>query len=186
MGITKIENEAYRSFLTSLEDGTASDKGYEIVRSNEAELAQLIIDHINRLKEQESVEVSEETLKVLLDTHTDDFQYAFDLKKNLTSNDVRLIFNPEDGDPQENIEILYENIAEAQKYIFLFGKEENNEWIDVRVKNTMKKLVEYDRYGQNIFLYLTPPQKAMADIRVAQSPMVKIVEYKSSYRPKRV
>lgn len=175
MDILDVENETYRSFLGSLEDGSAEGQGYEVIRSNEAELAQLIIDHINRLKEEENV-VESAALKVLLETHTDDFQYAFDLKKNLVNNDVRLIFNPEDGGPKENIEILYENIAEAQKYIFLFGKEENNEWIDVRVKDTMKKLVEYDRYGQNIFLYLTPPQKAMTDIRVAQSPMVKIMD----------
>ncbi|MEM7185792.1 MAG: toll/interleukin-1 receptor domain-containing protein, partial [Bacteroidota bacterium] len=157
MDLSTIENEDYRSFLESLEDGSGNYQGVELVRSNEAELTQLILDHIDRLKQENTIKEveSDGTLKVLLDTHTDDFQYAFDLKKNLTNNDVRLIFNPEDGDPQENIEILYENISEAQKYIFLFGKEENNEWVDVRVKNTMKKLVEFDRYGQDIFLYLS-------------------------------
>ncbi len=177
LNVAKIENEEHRSFLTSLEDGSLSVKDQEIIRSNEAELAQLIMDHAERLKKEEIVrDTNTDTLKVLLDTHTDDFQYAFDLKKNLTNNDVRLIFNPEDGDPQENIEILYENINEAQKYIFLYGKEENNDWVDVRVKNTMKKLVEFDRYDQSIFVYLTPPHKETKDIRVAQSPMVKIVD----------
>lgn len=169
-----IENEEHRVFLTSLEDGSLSVRDQELIRSNEAELTQLIIDHAERLKKEKVVRTNG-VLKVLLDTHTDDFKYAFDLKKNLQSNDIRLIFNPEDGDPQENIEILYENINEAQKYIFLYGKEENNDWVDVRVKNTMKKLVEFDRYDQNIFVYLTPPHKETKDIRVAQSPMVKIV-----------
>jgi len=170
-----IENEEHRIFLTSLEDGTLGATDQEVIRSNEAELAQLIIDHVERLIKEEEIHEND-ILKVLLDTHTDDFQYAFDLKKNLVSNDIRLIFNPEDGDPQENIEILYENINEAQKYIFLYGKEENNDWVDVRVKNTMKKLVEFDRYDQNIFVYLTPPHKETKDIRVAQSPMVKIID----------
>jgi len=181
LDIQSIENEPYRNFLQSLEVGTLSSKSTEFIRSNEAELLNMILDAADRLKRKELVEnkqAAPETdgLKVLLDTHIDDYLYAFNLKKNLVNNDIKLIFNPEDGDPQENIEILYDNISEAQKYIFLYGNEENNDWVDVRVKNTMKKLVEDDRYNQNIFIYLTPPQKETTDIRVAQSPMVKIVD----------
>ncbi|MEM7084900.1 MAG: toll/interleukin-1 receptor domain-containing protein [Bacteroidota bacterium] len=179
--IKSIENEGHRAFLQSIEAGTLSSKSIEFIRSNEAELLNMILDAANRLKRNKLVEIKQDVsesddLKVLLDTHIDDYLYAFNLKKNLVNNDIKLIFNPEDGDPQENIEILYSNISEAQKYIFLYGNEENNEWVDVRVKNTMKKLVEDDRYNQNIFIYLTPPQKETTDIRVAQSPMVKIVD----------
>ena len=179
--IKTIQNQEHQSFLKTIQEGTFSNKQAEFVRSNEAELLALIIDTANRLKRKEVVSIQQSTaqtdeFKVLLDTHIDDYLYAFNLKKNLVSNNVKLIFNPEDGDPQENIEILYDNISEAQKYIFLYGKEENNEWVDVRVKNTMKKLVEDDRYDQNIFIYLTPPQKETTDIRVARSPMVKIVD----------
>jgi hypothetical protein len=181
LDIPSIANEEHRSFIQSIEDGTIASKSIEFIRSNEAELLNLILDTANRLKRNKLVEIKQDTsedgeLKVLLDTHIDDYLYAFNLKKNLVNNDIKLIFNPEDGDPQENIEILYDNISEAQKYIFLYGKEENNEWVDVRVKNTMKKLVEDDRYNQNIFIYLTPPQKETAAIRVAQSPMVKVVD----------
>jgi len=179
--IKSIENEAYKTFLQDIEAGNRSAKSTEFIRSNEAELLNMILDAADRLKRKELVEIKQDVsetgeLKVLLDTHIDDYLYAFNLKKSLVNNDIKLIFNPEDGDPQENIEILYENISEAQKYIFLYGNEENNEWVDVRVKNTMKKLVEDDRYNQNIFIYLTPPQKETTDIKVAQSPMVKIVD----------
>ena len=182
INIGSIENEEQRSFLQSLENGRLSAKNNEFIRTNEAELTQIILDHIERIKgeqkkkERKQKSKDEDSLKVLLDTHTDDYRYAFDLKKNLVKNDIKLIFNPEDGDPQENIEILYENIEEAQKYIFLYGKTENNDWVDVRVKNTMKKLVEDDRYGQDIFVYLTPPHKETTDIKVARSPMVKIID----------
>jgi len=181
LDVKNIENEPYRNFLETMETGAISSKSAEFIRSNEAELLNMILDAANRLKSKELVEMKQSAsntgeLKVLLDTHIDDYLSAFNLKKNLVNNDIKLIFNPEDGDPQENIEILYDNISEAQKYIFLYGKEENNDWIDVRVKNTMKKLVEDDRYNQNIFIYLTPPQKEATDIRVAQSPMVKIVD----------
>lgn len=181
MEIQSIENDSYRNFVQQLEAGALASKSTEFIRSNEAELLNMILDTAERLKRKELVQIKQaapeaDGLKVLLDTHIDDYLYAFNLKKNLVNNDIKLIFNPEDGDPQENIEILYENISEAQKYIFLYGKEENNDWVDVRVKNTMKKLVEDDRYNQNIFIYLTPPQKETTDIRVAQSPMVKIVD----------
>lgn len=183
--IQSVENESHRAFLQSIEAGTISSKSTEFIRSNEAELLNMILDAANRLKRNKLVEIKQDVeesgdLKVLLDTHIDDYLYAFNLKKNLVNNDIKLIFNPEDGDPRENIEILYDNISEAQKYIFLYGKEENNEWVDVRVKNTMKKLVEDDRYNQNIFIYLTPPQKETADIRVAQSPMVKVIDNSSN------
>lgn len=51
---------------------------------------------------------------------------------------VDLIFNPEDGDPQENIKSLYANIGEAKKFIFLYGNETHKDWVDIRVKNTLK------------------------------------------------
>lgn len=179
---SKIENKEHQKFLKSLEDGTLSSKKYEFVRGNEGELAMLIDDYAKQLKERQSQKASEAkdkkgaAIKVLLDTHTDDFKQAFNLKKILNEYNVDLIFNPEDGDPQENIKSLYSNIGEAKKFIFLYGNENHKDWVDIRVKNTLKKLMDYDRYGQDIFIYVTPPEKSMDTIKVAQNPMVKLVD----------
>jgi len=179
---SKIENTEHRQFLKSLEDGTLSSKKYEFVRGNEGELALLIDDYAKQLKEKQLQKDSENkaqkgtATKVLLDTHTDDFKQAFNLKKILDDYNVDLIFNPEDGDPQENIKSLYSNIGEAKKFIFLYGNENHKDWVDIRVKNTLKKLMDYDRYGQDIFIYVTPPEKSMDTIKVAQNPMVKLVD----------
>lgn len=99
------------------------------------------------------------------------------MKKILNDYNVDLIFNPEDGDPQENIKSLYANIGQAKKFIFLYGNETHKDWVDIRVKNTLKKLMDYDRYGQDIFIYVTPPEKDMESIKVAQNPMVKLVNH---------
>lgn len=178
----KIENKEHQQFLKGLEDATLSSKKYEFVRGNEGELAMLIDDYAKQLQEvQLQKDLEQKTtkgapIKVLLDTHTDDFKQAFNLKKILNDYNVDLIFNPEDGDPQENIKSLYSNISEAKKFIFLYGNETHKDWVDIRVKNTLKKLMDYDRYGQDIFIYVTPPEKAVDSIKVAQNPMVKLVD----------
>ncbi len=180
--IDKIENREHQDFLKSLEDATLSSKKYEFIRGNEGELAMVIGDYAKQLQEIQKQQASKKEMpkgapiKVLLDTHTDDFKQAFNLKKILNDYNVDLIFNPEDGDPQENIKSLYSNISEAKKFIFLYGNETHKDWVDIRVKNTLKKLMDYDRYGQDIFIYVTPPEKAVDGIKVAQNPMVKLVD----------
>jgi len=180
--ISQIVNEGHKTFLQNLEEGTATPKNIEFIRGNEGELAKIILDQAKHLKEVLRKENSEkqsehkEQMKVLLDTHIDDFKQAFLLRENLLDHDIKLIFNPEDGDPQKNIELLYENISEAKKFIFLYGKEENNDWVDIRVKNTMKKLMEYDRYDQEIFIYMSPPDKEPNSLKIAQSPLVKVID----------
>lgn len=178
----KIDNESYQKFLKSIEDATLSSKKYEFVRGNEGELAKLVDDYAKQSQELQLQKALEQKIpdgapiKVLLDTHTDDFKQAFDLKKILNDYNVDLIFNPEDGDPQENIKSLYSNIGEAKKFIFLYGNENHKDWVDIRVKNTLKKLMDYDRYGQDIFIYVAPPEKSVDTIKVAQNPMVKLVD----------
>ena len=176
-----IENSQHKRFLIDVENASLSEKKYEFIRGNEGELARLIIDYAQQLDEAKRQRLTSKNnepgaaVKVLLDTHSDDFKQAFNLKKILNDYNVDLIFNPEDGDPQKNIKSLYSNISEARKFIFLYANESNKDWVDIRVKTTLKKLMDYDRYGQDIFIYVAPPQKEMASIKVAQNPMVKLV-----------
>ena len=177
-------NKVYVEFLKSLDDKSISAKDYEYVLGNEGNLAKVILDHVRRLEDEISkTQLKEKTngnvsLKVLLDTHIDDFADAFNLKKILNKYNIQLIFNPEDGDPQKNIKSLYSNIREANKFIFLYGNERNKDWVDIRVKNTLKKLMEYDRYTQDVFIYLVPPLKKpeiIQSISITQSPLVKVI-----------
>ncbi len=182
----KTENKEYQAFLRGIEAASLSSKKYEFVRGNEGELAMLIDDYAKQLQETQRQKKEEqnkskgEPIKILLDTHTDDFKQAFNLKKILNDYNVDLIFNPEDGDPQENIKSLYANIGQAKKFIFLYGNETHKDWVDIRVKNTLKKLMDYDRYGQDIFIYVTPPEKDINSIKVAQNPMVKLVDHSNT------
>lgn len=178
----KIANKDHLDFLQGLEDRSLSEKNYDYVLGNEGELAKVLLDHCKQLEEAISKEQSRQeatgkaTIKVLLDTHIDDFKDAYNLKKTLSKHNIELIFNPDDGDPQENIKSLFNNINEAQKFIFLYGNEDNKDWVDIRVKNTMKKLMEYDRYEQDIFVYMTPPLKDAGAIKIGQSPLVKVID----------
>ena len=88
-----------------------------------------------------------------------------------------LIFNPEDGDPRENVKSLYNNISEAQKFIFLYGSKENEDWVDIRVKKTLQKLTEFDRFDQDIFIYMAPPEKQPDSFKLARHPLIKVVDY---------
>ncbi len=177
----QVLNKEHQAFLKGLEDRSLSAKNYDFIRGNEGELAKILVDHTEQLQEARTkalsaqVSAGKSTLKVLLDTHIDDFKDAFNLKKTLSKHNIELIFNPEDGDPQENIKSLFNNINEAQKFIFLYGSEDNKDWVDIRVKNTMKKLMEYDRFNQDIFVYMTPPFKDDGAIKIAQSPLVKVI-----------
>ena len=186
--IKKNSNQENLSFLQALEERSISSKNYEFVRANEGELAKVILDHTVQLEEELLKEQSKKDakknkiIKVLLDTHIDDFKPAFKLKKLLSKDKkdkkdkIELVFNPEDGDPQENIKSIFDNIKEAQKFIFLYGSENNKDWVDIRVKNTMKKLMEFDRFDQDIFIYMTPPHKDADELKIGQSPLVKVID----------
>ena len=40
--------------------------------------------------------------------------------------------------------------------------------------------MDYDRYGQDIFIYVTPPEKDINSIKVAQNPMVKLIDHSNT------
>lgn len=182
--IESIKDENHKQFLKNLDDHSISEKGYDFIQGNEGNLLKLIKDHIKQLKQQRDREElhednsgSESGLKVLLETHVDDFQHGFKLKKVLTKNNIDLIFNQEDGDPQENINGLYKNIGEAQKFIFLYGNNENQDWVDVRVKKTLQKLTEFDRFDQDIYVYMAPPNKKPETFKLGNHPLIKVLNY---------
>jgi hypothetical protein len=183
LDIDRVENDDHRSFLKEIEDRTLSEKAYDFIRVNEGELARIIIEQANELKEAKRQEQAVENssnkgpLTVLLDTHFDDNIHAFNLKKMLSKHNIDIIFNVEDGDPVENIRSIYQNISEAQKIIFLFGSEAHKDWIDIRVNNTLKKLLDYKRYSQDIFIYMAPPEKKQDVIEVARHPLVKLIDF---------
>jgi len=180
--IDRVENTGHQSFLKGIEERTLSAKNYDFVRVNEGELSGLILEQANQLKEEltqkRAANKSAGTgpVTVLLDTHFDDNAQAFGLKKMLSKYDIDIIFNLEDGDPRENIKSIYRNIGEAQKFIFVYGSETHKDWIDIRVNNTLKKLLDYKRYSQDVFIYVAPPEKDKDGIEVARHPLVKLID----------
>ncbi len=190
VSIDEIENESHRQFIESLEDHTIADTEFDFVQGNEGNLAKLISDHIEQIKQKQindsmaSAQTdSNEDLKVLLETHVEDFKHGFKLKKILTNNDIELIFNPEDGDPQDNINSLYKNIGQANKFIFVYGNGENKDWIDVRIKKTLQKLTEFDRYDQSIYVYMAPPHKEAGNFKLSKHPLIKVLDYSDNPDP---
>lgn len=185
--IESVQDENHREFLKNIEGRKISEKAYDFVQGNEGNLLKLIKDHIDQLLAQRERDQAQESstgstagLKVLLETHVDDFQQGFKLKKALAKNNIDLIFNQEDGDPQENINALYKNIGEAEKFIFLYGNNDNQDWVDVRVKKTLQKLTEFDRFGQDIYVYMAPPDKAPESFKLGNHPLIKVLNYSHS------
>jgi hypothetical protein len=188
--IDQISNEQHREFVEKLEDHTITDKVYDFVQGNEGNLAKLIKDHVEQIKQiqkndslKSEQESSDGEMKVLLETHADDFKHGFKLKKVLAKNNIDLIFNPEDGDPEENINSLYKNIGQAKKFIFLYGSSENRDWVDIRIKKTLQKLTEFDRYDQSIYVYMAPPHKEPENFKLSKHPLIKVLDYSDNPEP---
>ena len=182
--IDKIENDLHRDFVKRCEDHTISEKDFDFVQGNEGNLTKLIHDHIEQIKQirqndslKNSQEDLGEDLRVLLETHVDDYQHGFKLKKVLDKGNIDLIFNPEDGDPEETINSLYRNIGRAKKFIFLYGSGENKDWVNVRIKKTLQKLTEFDRYDQSIYVYMAPPHKQPEEFKLGMHPLIKVLDY---------
>jgi transcription initiation factor IIE alpha subunit len=188
--IDKVENEVHRNFIKSLEDHTIDDTEFDFVQGNEGDLAKLISDYIEQIKQQQLNDSlasdqlnADGDIKVLLETHVEDFKHGFKLKKILSNSHIELIFNQEDGDPQENINSLYKNISEANKFIFVYGSDENKDWIEARIKKTLQKLTEFDRYDESIYVYMAPPHKEASNFKLSKHPLIKILDYSDVLEP---
>ena len=164
----EIEEEAYKNFLLELEAGKVSEKKYDFIKGMKGDLVEVIIGHIEEIKNQRFDDgkgyktIDQGPLSVLLDYHTNDINFGRDICNTLTENQITAYFAPSEEDPAHNNEKYRNRLMDSKKFVFLYGDVEND-WINERVKSTLKKLIEYDRFDKDIYddilIYMTPPFK---------------------------
>ena len=49
--------------------------------------------------------------------------------------------------------------------------------MDARIKKTLQKLTEFDRYEQSIYVYMAPPFKDAEHFKLSKYPFVKVLNY---------
>ncbi|MDX1327779.1 MAG: hypothetical protein R3299_08720, partial [Arenibacter sp.] len=131
-------------------------------------LAKQIADLAEQIKLMEVENPStEDKLSVLLDTHLNDQNYAFDLGKALLDNNIQPFINPQEDDPRKNIEILGNRIGQVKKLIFLYGKV-SREWVLERMSAALQLIITRNYPIEDFLIYMAPPHKEDNDLWINQ------------------
>ncbi|NNM23295.1 MAG: toll/interleukin-1 receptor domain-containing protein [Flavobacteriaceae bacterium] len=162
-----IDEPSYKLWMEELEEGNLANKDFDFIRGSKSTLAQKVIDHIEQLIQKEDLnqEIHAQShdgpVSVLLDFHENDNKFVRQLTNSLTEHQIMTYYAPCEDDPMNNEEKLRDRLRESKKFVFLYGDVEPD-WINERVKSTLKKLIDCDRYDagkDDIIIYMTPPEK---------------------------
>jgi hypothetical protein len=166
MNIETVKEKNYKNFLLDLENNSLPATGYTYVRSLESEVAQQVIDMANKVYD--DWQINPGPGQLLIDTHYNDQLFALDVYQKLLNNHIQPIFNPQEGDPKKNDNILNERIRQVSKLIFVYGKI-SSDWITERIKIAAKLVIE-KKYPINKFIVLRlPPHKELNLVNFGQS-----------------
>lgn len=165
---SSIEDEAYRDFIQNLEDGTTTKKPYAFVRSIKGNIVKEVVGHADQVKtEQELAETASGPINVLLDNHREDRDDAFELNNALGEHSINFFLTPMEDDPKNNNEKLRNYISKSKKFVFLYGKVEND-WLNARLTTALKILLDYGHSAKDMIVYMTPPQKQSSTIKIRE------------------
>jgi hypothetical protein len=164
MDINTIEEEPYKAFMESLENGNQTAKNMEYVRGAKSAITQEIINMAERLKVQQKQQTTTNAnVAVLLDTHKEDQKYAYELSMSLLENEIQPFVNPQEDDPRDNVNMLGDRISQVSKLVFFYGKVDWK-WVQKRVNAAVKLVVNNEYRIDEFFIFMLPPHKNPADI----------------------
>lgn len=165
---TVIEDEKYKTFLTGLENGGASNKQLEFIRGSKSTLAQEITDYATQIMAQQRVKKADYgKLSVLLDTHLNDQYYAFDLGKKLLEHQIQPYINSQEDDPRKNINLMGERLSQVKKLIFLYGSV-SKEWVLERMSAALQLIITNNYPIEDFYVFMAPPFKEANSIALSQ------------------
>jgi hypothetical protein len=165
---SKIEEEKYKLFLASLENGNTTDKSYEFIRGPKCTLTQDIIDFAEHAKmPQANKKSATGKVSVMLDTHFSDQQYAIALGKILLENHIQPFINPQEDDPRKNIRLMGERLSQVNKLIFLYGSV-SKEWVRERMSAALELIITNNYPIEDFYIFMAPPLKEPINIFIDQ------------------
>jgi hypothetical protein len=168
INIDDVEEDNYKLFLESLEDGKKANGKYEFIKGARSSVSQYILDMAEQMKVQlQTKAASAARLAVLLDTHYNDQLYAMDIGKTLLENDIQPFINPQEDDPRKNINILEDRISQVSKLIFFYGRV-SRDWVLERMSAALQLIVTHNFPVEGFLVYMVPPHKDPNDISLRQ------------------
>ncbi|MEM7084902.1 MAG: toll/interleukin-1 receptor domain-containing protein [Bacteroidota bacterium] len=178
---SSIEDETYRNFIQNLEDGVSAKKPYAFMRSIKGNIVKEVVGHADQVKtEQEVAETSSGPINVLLDNHSKDRDDAFELNNALGEHSINFFLTPMEDDPKNNNEKLRNYISKSKKFVFLYGKVEND-WLNARLTTALKILLDYGHSAKDMIVYMTPPEKQSDTIKIREQGIpIQIINHSDS------
>ena len=166
--IEDVEEDNYKLFLQSLEDGKKVAGKYEFIKGARSSVTQYIIDMAEQMKVQQQTQAASATkVAVLLDTHFNDQLYAMDVGRTLLENEIQPFINPQEDDPRKNINILEDRISQVSKLIFFYGRV-SRDWVLERMSAALQLIVTHNFPVEGFYVYMAPPHKDPGDISLKQ------------------
>ncbi len=166
MKIENVEEEKYKTFLQGIDNGIQSTKNIKYIRGNKSDLTQQVTDLAKSIQQQWA-QPPKGKVSVLLDTHYDDQIYALELSRKLLENEIQPFINPQEDDPQKNINILGDRISQVSKLVFFYGKV-SRDWVLERMKAALQFIVSNNYPKKDFFVFMVPPHKDATDLSMQQ------------------
>jgi hypothetical protein len=174
LDLSTIEEETHKAFLHQLENGPRRDARYDFVRSTKADLLPQILEKLTQLQTAQTVN-SATPSAVLLDSHIKDLAPAAELSNYLVENQITAYLNPQEDDPNKNMDILEDRLGRVNTLMILFGNV-SADWVRQRLGAALQLTVIRMLSIKAFCIVAVPPEKKSQelDFHVGQIPITTI------------
>lgn len=159
--IKSVEEANHKNFINKLENGERAESSYDFVRGTSNSLAPQIIEKLNQL--QTSSKTNGNAHAVLLDTHLKDQIYTLELSRFLLENNIQPFINPQEDDPNKNMDLLEARLREVTMLMIIYGSVNEN-WVRQRLGVALQLSVIKNLPVKSYCVYAVPPAKKDEDL----------------------
>ena len=165
-----IEDKSHRSFIDQLENADRRNADYDFIRGSQPQLVPEILEKINKIRSAPGNFESKNA--VLLDTHQKDQLFAFELGKFLVQHNIQPFINPQEDDPNKDIDILERQLKKVSALLILYGHV-TDEWVKHRLGTALKfSLVNSIPIKSFCVVNVPPPKpREKLDFRIGNIPI---------------
>lgn len=164
-----VEDEVYRAELRRIEHGERGDGAYEFVRGSSTLLVPQIVDKLEQARKA-SQSPAPSLGAVLLDTHLKDQLYAFELGRLLVERSVQPYINPQEDDPNKNLEAFEARLRQVSTLVILYGQV-NEGWVRHRLGVALQLSVVNNLPIKSFYVLVVPPARLVKGTRFQLGPM---------------
>lgn len=176
-----IEDESYRAELERIEHGERGDGAYDFVRGSGTLLVPQIVEKLEQARKAAATPAPA-LGAVLLDTHLKDQLYAFELGRLLVERSVQPYINPQDDDPNKNLEAFESRLRQVSTLVILYGQVSEG-WVRHRLGVALQLSVVNNLPLKAFYVCVVPPARVDERTRFQLGPVsVKLIDNSRSER----